>query len=135
LFISLLTAAAIGLNLWFIPMWGVTGSACATLLAYVVYFTPLLALLWVRMGVGLFSRKQVWVLLFTAALFGLNCLWDWLVSPLFGLLGDSLWVMVLQAAVRTGCLAVIAVAGIARMDVSAEVNALIGRIPLVGKKR
>lgn len=135
LFISLLTAAAIGLNLWFIPMWGVTGSACATLLAYVVYFTPLLALLWVRMGVGLFSRKQVWVLLFTAALFGLNCLWDCLVSPLFGLLGDSLWVMVLQAAVRTGCFAVIAVAGITRMDVSAEVNALIGRIPLVGKKR
>lgn len=135
LFISLLTAAAIGLNLWFIPMWGVTGSACATLLAYVVYYTPLLALLWVKMGVGLFSRKQVWVLLFTAALFGLNCLWDWLVSSLFGLLGDSLWVMVLQAAVRTGCFAVIAVAGIARMDVSAEVNALIGRIPLVGKKR
>ena len=100
-----------------------------------VYLKAWVVLLWVRMGVGLFSRKQVWVLLFTAALFGLNCLWDWLVSPLFGLLGDSLWVMVLQAAVRTGCFAVIAVAGIARMDVSAEVNALIGRIPLVGKKR
>lgn len=125
LFISLLTASAIVLNLWFIPMWGVTGSACATLAAYVIYFVPLLSLLWRRMGVSLFSRRQLYVLLFTAALFGLNALWSWLVSPLFARCGAGLGIVLVQALVRTVCFALLAVWCIRRMDISPEVNRLL----------
>lgn len=129
LFISLLTATAILLNLLLIPRWGVTGSACATLAAYAVYFAPLLTLLWVRLRVTLFSRKQLHVLLLTAALFGLNTLWEHLVAPLFATLGGSLWVIVLQALIRTALFAAIAVAAIRRMDISAEVNNLLRKKP------
>ena len=134
LFISLLTAAAIGLNVWLIPLLGVTGSACATLGAYVVYYVPLLTLLWRRMGVTLFSRKQGTVVLLTLGLFALNGLWGWAVSPLFNLLGSGLWVVVLQAVVRTAVFAVVAVVAVRRMNVSAEVNSLLAKIPFLPKR-
>ena len=130
LFISLLTATAILLNVWLIPLWGVTGSACATLAAYVVYFTPLLTLLWVRMRVSLFSRKQLWVLLLTLALFGADMLWQWAVSPLFAQLGTGLGIVLLQALLRTAFFGVVAVVAVIRMDISPEVNRILGSLRL-----
>ena len=130
LFISLLTATAILLNVWLIPLWGVTGSACATLAAYVVYFTPLLTLLWVRMRVSLFSRKQLWVLLLTLALFGADMLWQWAVSPLFAQLGTGLGIVLLQALLRTAFFGVVAVVAVSRMDISPEVNKILGSLRL-----
>lgn len=130
LFISLLTATAILLNVWLIPLWGVTGSACATLAAYVVYFTPLLTLLWVRMRVSLFSRKQLWVLLLTLALFGADMLWQWAVSPLFAQLGTGLGIVLLQALLRTAFFGVVVVVAVSRMDISPEVNRILGSLRL-----
>ena len=130
LFISLLTATAILLNVWLIPLWGVTGSACATLAAYVVYFTPLLTLLWVRMRVSLFSRKQLWVLLLTLALFGADMLWQWAVSPLVAQLGTGLGIVLLQALLRTAVFGVVAVVAVSRMDISPEVNRILGSLRL-----
>ena len=125
LFISLLTAAAIGFNLLLIPPLGVTGSACATLLAYIVYFAPLLTLLWRKLGISLFSRKQLWVFLFTLFLFGLNLLWKWLISPLFDSLGSGLPIVLTQALLRTLFFALIAYVGIRRMHISSEVDRII----------
>ncbi len=99
-----------------------------TLAAYVVYFTPLLTLLWRRMGVSLFSRKQLWVVLFTLVLFAANMLWQWLVSPLFDRMGTGLGIVLLQALVRTAFFAVAAVVVVSRMDISPEVNKIIGLI-------
>ena len=135
LFISLLTAAAITLNILFIPMWGVTGSACATLVAYIVYFVPLLTMLWVRLRVTLFSRKQLGVLLLTVALFALNALWEWLVSPLFLRLGAGIAVVIVQALVRTAVFAVVATVAVRKLDISPEVNSIIERIPGIRRKR
>lgn len=125
LFISLLTAAAIGFNLLLIPPLGVTGSACATLFAYIVYFAPLLLLLRRRLGVTLFSRKQLWVLLFTLLLFGLNQLWGWLLSPLFARMGTGLAVVLLEALLRTVGFLVVAYVGISRMHISPEVDGIL----------
>ena len=125
LFISLLTAAAISFNVWLIPLLGVTGSACATLLAYLVYFTPLLTLLWHRLHISLFSRKQLWVVLFTLLLFGLNLLWELLLSPLFSAIGEGLPIVLLQALVRTLVFAIIAYIGISHMHISDEVDGLL----------
>ncbi len=135
LFISLLTAAAITLNILFIPMWGVTGSACATLVAYIVYFVPLLTMLWVRLRVTLFSRKQLGVLLLTVALFALNALWEWLVSPLFLRLGTGIAVVIVQALVRTSVFAVVVTVAVRKLDISPEVNSIIERIPGIRRKR
>ena len=122
LFISLLTATAIGFNVWLIPSLGVTGSACATLLAYIVYFTPLLMLLWRRLHISLFSRKQLWVLLFALFLFGLNLLWQWLLSPLFSAIGTGLTIVLFEALLRTLIFAIVAYVGIRRMHISSEVD-------------
>ena len=130
LFISLLTATAILLNVWLIPLWGVTGSACATLAAYVVYFTPLLTLLWVRMRVSLYCRKQLWVLLLTLAMFGADMLWQWAVSPLFAQLGTGLGIVLLQALLRTAFFGVVVVVAVSRMDISPEVNRILGSLRL-----
>lgn len=124
LFILMLTAAAIGLNLCLIPAWSLTGSACATLFAYVIYFVPLLFMLWRKLGVSLFTKKQLHVLLLTAALFGFNALWEWLITPLFG--NDM--VMVLgQACLRTLIFAAIVLFSIKRMHISPEVDNLISK--------
>ena len=122
LFISLLTAAAIGFNVWLIPHLGVTGSACATLMAYIVYFIPLLLLLWRKLRISLFSRKQLWVLLFTLFLFGANMLWQWLLSPLFATLGTGLSFVLIEALMRTLFFASVAYVGIRRLHISPEVD-------------
>ena len=91
-------------------------------MAYIVYFTPLLLLLWRRLHVSLFSRKQLWVLLFTLLLFGINQLWQWLLSPLFATLGTGLPIIIIEALLRTLFFALIAYVGIRRLHISSEVD-------------
>lgn len=128
LFIVLLTASAILLNLWLIPRWSLTGSACATLFAYIIYFIPLLTFLWRRLGVTLFSTKQLWIVLLTLCLFGLNFLWGWLLSPLFTHLGSGLLPTLLQALIRTLFFAIIAFLAIRRLHISPEVDVLLSKL-------
>ncbi len=128
LFISLLTVSAILLNIWLIPHWSLTGSACATLFAYLIYFIPLLTFLWRRLGVSLFSKKQLWVLLFTVALFALNALWEWLLSPLFAHLGSGLTPILVQALIRTLFFAVVVFFVIRRLHISSEVDKILSKL-------
>mgnify|MGYP002525462290 CR=1 FL=1 len=125
LFISLLTAAAILFNRWLIPLWGATGSACATLFAYLLYFIPLLTFIKVRLGVSLFTWKQAHVVFLTLALFGLNELWEWLIAPLFP--AGLAW-MAVHALLRTAHFALLAFLAIRRMHISPEVDSIL-RLP------
>lgn len=127
-FILLLTMAAILFNIWLIPAIGVTGSACATLLAYIVYFLPLLWLLRRRMGVSLFCRKQLWVLALTVALFMLNAIWQWTVSPLFDKLGTGLSIIIVQAVLRTSFFLVLSLIAVMKMHVSPDVDSILSKI-------
>lgn len=125
LFILLLTASAILLNMWLIPRWGLTGTACATLFAYILYFVPLLAMIWRKMGVKLFSPKQLSVVALTLVLFGLNAVWERLVSPCFGC---GMVALLLQAALRTGVFAAVVLIVLQRMHISPEVDRLLCRL-------
>lgn len=125
LLILLLTASAILLNMWLIPRWGLTGTACATLFAYILYFVPLLAMIWRKMGVKLFSPKQLSVVALTLVLFGLNVVWECLVSPLFG---SGLPAVLIQAVVRTVLFAVVVWFALLGIHVSPEVDRLLGRL-------
>ena len=82
LFIALLTLSAIGLNTWLISLWGIDGSAAATLFSYLLYFAALLTYLWRRLRVCLFSTAQLKVVALMAAVFALNALWTALLTPL-----------------------------------------------------
>ncbi len=128
LFIVLLTASAISLNIWFIPHWGVIGSACATLVAYIIYFVPLLTFLWRHLKVSLFSQKQLWIVLFTLTLFILNILWNRFLSPFFNLIGSGLFSILLQAFIRTIFFSIVAFLVIRRLHISPEVDAILDKI-------
>jgi O-antigen/teichoic acid export membrane protein len=80
--IAILTVSAIVLNNWLIPLWGINGSAAATLLAYILYFAVLLTFLWRKLKVNFFTRKQLTVIGITVALFALSLLWDVTLTPL-----------------------------------------------------
>ena len=94
-------------------------------MAYIIYFIPLLSLLWAKMGISLFSRKQLWVILFTLAIFGCNALWEWLITPLFLRLGTGIAIVLIEALIRTLIFAAVTYFAIRRMHISPEVDKIL----------
>ena len=127
LFIALLTASAIMFNNWFIPMWGINGSACATLVSYALYFVCLLTFLSARLKVGVLSRKHIAIVVMMIALFGLDMLWRQLVSPLFGESGSLIAVMA-EAILKTAVMLLISIAAVRRIHVSNDVDGLLDKL-------
>ncbi len=106
LFITLLTLSAIGFNTWLIGLWGIDGSAAATLISYAIYFTVLLGYLWLRVRVSLFSTSQLKVVVVMAIAFALDRAWTMALSPMIvsqsttgRLLADALLKTVVLTAV------------------------------------
>ena len=126
LFIALLTLSAVLLNNWLISLWGINGSACATLLSYVIYFTSMLLFVRSKLRVSLFSRKHITVLLLILLLFALNYCWEFAVSPLFAL-KKTLWMMLLEAMLRTSVMSLIALTFIARIHISYSVYNILAK--------
>ena len=123
LFIALLTLSAILLNDWLITVWGINGSACATLLSYIIYFVCMLLFVYKRLGVVLFSRKYIPVIILILILFGLNYCWTLVVSPLFA--GKSLLPMLIEAVLRTAVMSILLLVAISRIHVSDSVDAIL----------
>ena len=98
-FTILLTVLAWWLNARWVDEWGVNGAAFATLVAYLVHYTLLLALIRWKIGTLPLSSKQLLVLLVVSVMFGLDWLWSKTLTPWFvaqfskpvpGLVVDSL---------------------------------------------
>jgi hypothetical protein len=68
--------------------------------------------------------------LFTLVFFGLNAVWEWVLSPLFAHLGSGLLPFLVQALVRTLVFAVLVIVVIRRLHISPEVDALLAKIHL-----
>ena len=108
LFIALLTVSAIVLNTWLIGLWGIDGSAAATLLSYVLYFACLLLFLWRRLKVSLFSLGQLKLVVIMLVAFVLNVAWTVWITPLIaggGQLGYTLADALAKTLVLSGLLA------------------------------
>lgn len=129
--IAVLTVSAILLNNWLIPLWGINGSAAATLLSYLLYFSVLLTFLWRRLHVSIFTHKQLTVLTLVLALFALSLLWDVTLTPL--LTGhaatDALQAPILRlladALLRTAVFAVLTLVAVYRLNISSAINTLL----------
>lgn len=78
-FIAVLTLSAILCNIYLIPHWGINGSASATLISYVIYFTLIMAFLKVRLKVQLLCASHLKTLILMVVLLGANLLWNNLV--------------------------------------------------------
>ncbi len=130
LFIALLTVSAIVLNNNLIPLWSINGSACATLFAYLIYFSSMLLFLWRSLKVNIFSKKHLVVLLMMALLFALNALWEWLLIPIFGS-QPSLVAQLANAVLRTSFFTFVAALAIKRLHISKSIDDIMQRIPLL----
>lgn len=126
-FIALLTASAIVLNNRLIPLWGINGSACATLFSYCLYFICLLLFIGAKLRVSLFCRKHVVVLVMMLALFGLDWVWTQLLTPLFASL-PSVASLLADAVARTVFMLTVSAVVIRRLHVSSDVDAFFDKL-------
>lgn len=117
--ILVLTLGAIGFNQVLIPLWGMDGSACATLFSYLIYFALLLGVLWRKLRVSLFCRGHLKVLLLLAVLAGLSRIWD-LIFPACGDL--ALIPLLLRAAAKSAAFVLLAAGLVLGLKVSEPVD-------------
>ena len=129
IFTILLTASSIILNIILIPLWGMTGASIATLVAYMIFYTLLLAMVKWKLGVSPFSWADLKVLLVIVMMFLVNTLWAKYLSPLCiygfdgGLIGQFA-----DAILRTGIIVLAGIMTIYRMNVSYQMNEIIQKL-------
>ena len=129
IFIALLTTSAILLNNWLIPVWGINGSACATLFSYAIYFVCILWFINCQLKVSLFNVKHLHILILMLLLFVLGMAWDALMLPLLAPLCMPLIVVVLiNALLKTVTLTVVCALVVRRMHISKAVDAALEKI-------
>ena len=127
IFIAILTASAILLNRYLIPLWSINGSACATLFSYVIYFVCLLLFISSKLRVSLFCRKHLFVLAIMLALFGLDCLWRMLVKPLLDLMPTTVGLLA-AAVVETAIMLLVSLLILRRLHVSDDVDRILDKV-------
>ena len=129
IFITLLTASALLLNRYLIPLWSIDGAASATLFSYVIYFALMLWFLRSRQGVNIFCGKHLTVLLTMALMFALNALWDFALAPLTAKIGGMAATFA-DAGLRTLTMAVIVLAALKKLHISPDIDRMIGKLTL-----
>ncbi len=132
LFIALLTAAAIVLNNLLIPLWGINGSAAATLFSYVIYFVCLLYFLYKKLNTNIFCRKHLAVVLLLLALFTIAFLWRLFVTPLILHLQVPVFninlAIIIDAVILTVLLTAATLFSLKRIHISNDVDKLLNHL-------
>ena len=84
-----LAVLIIALNMVFIPMWGITGAAFASLLAFLIYNASKLWYVKEKMGLFPLTRQTLKVLAILAVFLGLFYLWDFPFHPILNIVLKS----------------------------------------------
>lgn len=84
LFTILLIGLMIGLNLAFIPQYGIIGASFATMLAIIVLNTLRILYIWNVFGLQPFDTKGIWILLIGGFTFGVI----WFIPPMINVYAD-----------------------------------------------
>lgn len=136
-FTILLTVLAWWLNARWVVEWGVNGAAFATLVAYMVHYVLLLALIRWKIGTSPLSAKQLLVLLVVGVLFGLDWLWSKALTPWFvGLFSKPVYGLTIDSLLKTTLFLVIGLVAIYKIKISQSVNDVIDKgLQLLGLKR
>lgn len=119
LFIAVLTVSAIVFNNILIGVMGINGAACATLCAYLLYYTLLHSYLWWRLKVMVFSVGQLKCVVLIVVMMLLDWTWNQWLTPAIGL------PVIAGAAVKTAVLGGLAAAVAMKWRISPTVNAII----------
>jgi len=132
IFTFIVSATAISLNIFLIPIWGMSGAATASRLATSLNYMLMLSLNWIKMKTSPFSIGQLRVALIVVSLFFLNWLWSVSISPFFQQLHISdIMRSVVDSSLRTLILVSAGVIVVYYWNISPEVNGLIRKY---GKK-
>lgn len=123
LFIAVLTVSAIMLNQWLIPLWGINGSAAATLFSYLLYFALLLLFLWSTRKVNIFTVGHLKVMAVAVGVLLLGAAWDALVGPHL----TSTLAVLLAAAAKTLLLLGLALAASYKWNISPTLNQIVDK--------
>ena len=136
-FTILLTVLAWYLNAKWVVDWGVNGAAFATLVAYMVHYVLLLALIRWKIGTLPLSAKQLLVAVVVCVLFGLNWLWSSTLTPWFvGLLSKPLFGLVLDSVLKSVLFLIIGMFSVYKLKISQSVNNVIDKgVALVIRKK
>ncbi len=137
IFTVLLAAMSFGLNAWLVPKWDINGGALANVTSYLIYFILLMAFIRWKIGVLPLSKKLVPVALVILALFALNGLWTWALTPWFAtLFAKPVYGMAIDAVLKSMVFLVAGLATLYQWKVSNSVNDLIDKgLGLIIKKR
>ena len=116
---------------------GLIGAAFATLVAYMVHYILLLALIRWKIGTSPLSAKQLLVVVVIGAMFGLNWLWSKSLTPWFvGLFGKPVYGLVIDSAVKTTLFLVVGLFAVYKVKISQSVNDVIDKgLQKIGLKR
>ena len=104
------------LNMVFIPLYGITGSAIATLLSITIYSVAKLMFVVKRMHLYPFTIQTVYSIIITAILFGLFYFWKFPFHPILGIVLKSILVTVLYLYVNY------------RFSISKEINQVLNSL-------
>jgi len=85
----LLALLTVGLNIVFIPIWGLNGAAFATLLAFVIYNTTKLIFVYRKLGIHPLSNSTLKSTVVMGAVFALFCWWNFEFHPIVNILLKS----------------------------------------------
>lgn len=134
IFTVLLATMSVLLNHWLVPRWDINGGAMASMLSYLVYFVLLMAFIKWKIGVQPFSGQMLPVLLVVMALFGLNWVWSYLLTPWFAnLFGKPVIGLFIDAALKSVLFLLVGLTAIYKLKVSKSVNELIDKVLKVVK--
>jgi Na+-driven multidrug efflux pump len=127
-FTILLTILAWWLNARWVDEWGVNGAAFATLVAYMVHYVLLLALIRWKIGTLPLSSRQLLVLLVVGVLFGLNWLWSKTLTPCFvGQFGKPVYGLVIDSLLKSILFLAVGLFSVYKLKISESVNRLIDK--------
>ena len=107
---------------------GLIGAALATLVAYVVHYFLLLALIRWKIGTSPLCGKQLVVLMVVSVMFGLNWLWSKTLTPWFiGQFSKPVLGLVVDSVLKSILFLVVGLFSIYKLKVSESVNNLIDK--------
>ncbi len=127
-FTILLTVLAWWLNARWVVEWGVNGAAFATLVAYLVHYVLLLALIRWKIGTSPLSAKQLLVLLVVGVLFGLDWLWAKSLTPLLvAQFGQPVYGLVVDSVLKSTLFLALSLVTVYKLKISQSVNNVIDK--------
>ena len=128
IFTILLATTSIMLNRWLVPKWDINGGALANVVSYSIYYILLLSFIRWKIGVNPISMKMFPVATIVLVMFGLNWLWNLLLTPRFAsLLANPIFGLGINAVLKSVVFLVLGLGTLYKLKVSSSVNDLIDK--------